>query len=89
MSAFWAMAMPLLVAVNGPMVEGVDGTIRGTPAGGTGLGIGTSKVNGPVGIEAGVAPAASIAADAFPLREVFPMAAAAWAIVAGNGTWDW
>ena len=58
----------LLVAVKGPTVIGVDGTVKGTPDGGTGLGRGTSKLNGPVGSEAGVAPWASIVAVAVPLR---------------------
>ena len=51
--------------------------------------MGTSKVSGPVGIDAGVAPEASIVAVAVPLSELFPRAAAAPAMEAGNGTWVW
>ena len=47
------------VAVNPPMVAGVDGRDNDTPASGTGLGMGTLKLSGPWGTVAGAAPLAS------------------------------
>ena len=48
------------VAVNPPMVAGVEGSDNVTPALGTGLGMGTLKSSGPWASAAGVAPLASI-----------------------------
>jgi hypothetical protein len=74
------MVMPPEVAVNPEMVAGVDGTDRGTPAAGTGLGMGTLKLRGPSAVVAGVAPLASIWAVAEPARgwpgEISPAAVA-------------
>src|ERR1019366_4887347 len=66
--------MLLLVAVNGPTVSAGDGTSIATPDDGMGLGIGTSKATAPVGIDEGVAPAASIAVEMVPSIDVRPMA---------------
>ena len=90
MSAFWAMAMALLVAVKGPIVQGVEGTIRVTPDGGTGLGIGTSKVNGPLGDRRRGGPRGVGRGRGRPLSRAVPE----WprrptAIDAGKGTWAW
>ena len=56
------------LAVNGPSVAGVDGTVRATPEVGTGVGNVTLKLSVPVGIDGGVAPATSMVPEAEPLN---------------------
>src|ERR1700691_2255907 len=82
------MVIPVLVAVNGPSVEGVAGSDSDTPALGTGLGIVTLKVSVPDGNVAGVAPLARSWAVAEPVR-VGDREAAALANVSGRFTTVW
>ena len=82
------MVMFGLVAVKPEIVAGVEGSARGTPAVGTGLGMVTLKLRGPWGVVAGVAPLASIWAVAVPARLGW-IAAAALASEAGMLTIVW
>jgi len=59
------------VTVNGPTVMGSAGRSRVTPESGTGVGMVTSKLNGPSAVVAGVAPAASICVEAMPWRSAW------------------
>jgi hypothetical protein len=81
-------AMSLLVAVNGPMVSGVDGTDSGTPADGIGLGKVIEKASDPADIVPGVAPDTSTCSLAVPVS-VGADAAAPLASPAGRVTVVW
>ena len=62
-----------------------------TPASGTGVGMGTLKLNGPCDVVAGVAPLASIWVLAKPVRfgSHGAIAPAAWRGMAGRFTTVW
>jgi len=83
------MVMPVLEAVKGPTVWGVPGRLRGTPAAGTGDGMGKEMSSGPTAMWPGVAPLASTWAVALPEMEEFPRAAAALTIEEGRFTTVW
>lgn len=77
------MVMGPPVALKPLTVAGVDGRVNATPSAGTGDGMVTLKSSGPSGVDAGVAPLASILVLADPLS-VGEMAAAALAKAAGR-----
>jgi hypothetical protein len=85
----WVKVMGPPLAVNGPTVLGVAGSNNCRPVGGTGVGIGTSKLMVPLGTCAGVAPVASTLTFAVPTMPGFPRAAAASTIWLGSARVVW
>lgn len=77
--------MSALVAVNGPIVAGVEGIVSVRPAAGITGGMGRLKAT-EVAMDDGVAPLASTVTSAVPSMAVLPSAAAALAIAAGMTT---
>jgi len=89
MVASWVTMMPPPDAVKGPIVVLGEGMTSGSPEGGTGEGMGTSKLMVPVDMDAGVAPEASREVVAVPLMALLPRAAAAETMLDGRSTVVW
>ena len=89
MAASWVTMMPPPDAVKGPIVAGDEGRLSGSPEGGTGEGMGTSKLMVPVDMDEGVAPEVSIDVVAVPLSVLLPRAAAAETMLEGRSTVVW